>query len=607
MATMIGGTTSPRFEALWGNTINKDECYAKYEHLAHLEEELSEQGKVLSESDSQELLALADLVMRDQSSILCGRIKIEIGQQKYYYVQFQDQKILQLRNTSNTIERYLKINNLTTMFEAFETTEWYRKRVISYITVDYMDTLTALRSSHQFNMDALKIIKRLESLHVDIMTADIYPAFNAIFDRIFELYKEQKQFNEECNKQILGIIQHYDKLSSNQQEFVKKISQEMSNVTKSLAKSGDNFKTRCSSIIELTDKAFNKATQELARVAESSSDKVFITSLVATSEKSKESMIRTYMVFDQDKLFETVEPSYRNHVDQYIRAALNKKTDCHQIEAACSQPAVWIIEKVDKRMLNSATYALASISHSVKQIQSSWKTKFNVLDRKLPDFKPFLLGINSRNEQDFLEKSLSGISLLHVICIQNILHSKKIDEYQQREFEVFDRRAPRMQSMQSVFIQNSFSGKYLMCQEEEVLGKPGKRHNDSEVFLVPAQNLNDKAIWHLAKGEHEGSLIISNMVSKRYLIHSQKNVQLGIRSGTKVMGNPLMHIKDKSLRKEPDSKSILENTQMYEGLWKFAKIHDLISNAMHAKPKKLGANQVTPFSGNGSKVTIHTT
>lgn len=614
MMTMnLVGAARPHFETLWGKTISRDECYVRYEYLAKLEEDLLDQGKALSDSDSQELKNLVKLVAKDQSSILRGRKTIEIGQKKYYYVQFHDPKVLQLEKTSNAIKRYLEINSLTKMVEAFEKTDWYRKSVIRHVTVDHMDAITALRSSHQFNMDALQIVKRLESLHVDIMTADIYPAFQAIFTKIFELYGAQKQFNDACSKQILCMIQHYDKLFDREQEFVKEIFPIENAVAKKLAQLEADFKEQCSSIIKLTDRAFNKATQELDRTVQSVPDKVFMASLVATSEKLRACMIKSCVVFDQDKLFETADPTYRNRFSKDVRSSLDRNSkdspdveqQIKQIEASCSQAAVWVIEKVDKRMLNSAKHVFTSISHSVKQIQSTWKAKFSGLDRKLPTFRSFLRGIDDSNRHDFRERCLSGLSFLHTICIQSMLHSKEIHEICQREREVFDRQPFRMQAVQSVFIQNSLSGKYLMCQEAEVAGASGMRHADSEVFLIPPQQLNDRAIWHLAKGEHEGSIIISNMVSKRYLVHSHEFVHLGTQSGTKVMGNPLTHIKDKSSRREPDSKSILESTQIYEGLWKFIKIHDLISEAMRDRPKKLVLDQVMPFSGNGGTLTIH--
>ncbi|MCC6127874.1 MAG: hypothetical protein IT584_01580 [Chlamydiae bacterium] len=91
-------------------------------------------------------------------------------------------------------------------------------------------------------------------------------------------------------------------------------------------------------------------------------------------------------------------------------------------------------------------------------------------------------------------------------------------------------------------------------------------------------------MWHLATCE--GGLIIRNVVSKRYLIHSFET--------SKVMGNPLTHIRNQS--KQENKKSILENTQVYEGVWKFIKLGDFIRKVESEIPRQFSPNRAAPFT-----------
>lgn len=544
-------------------TLTKQEFYKRYQALTKLEEDLDEKGENLSDSDAIELSALVSLVIKDRKEILLGEQKIKIGVDKYYCIQFQKNKIEKIKET---IQKCLDISSIDEMLKFFESEAWYREAILSRVTTVYLDTLEALRTSHKINKDMLKVIKKLESLQVDVISADIYPALSKVFFQVLELYKVQKRLNEDYNKQILNILSLYQQVFADRKNLISNINHEEKRALNEITNLGESFIVNCTYIENQIKETFDKAINELAKLATNSSYKVFITSIPSTGVKSGK-----YLVVSKDTLIETADPTHYNHVSQYIEKSLKLKENSSKIEADCSTSAVWKIERVDGKILSRTSYTLASLSNSLQLIESSWKVKLSILSQKSDYFNLFSNNAGSDDEESFFERFLNKIIFLQATCIQNKKHNKEIDLYYETEEELLYRPISSVGKGEKVFIQNTLTKKYLICPEQEITEeerKSHRRHKDSALCFTDSLEMDDRTIWQLTEGYYAGSIMINNVISGRYLIHSrQKNSK-----STEIVGNPQIHIKQETIR----NKSFLARTQLYEGLWKFIKIEDTI-------------------------------
>lgn len=358
MATMIKGSSSP-FSPTLGTTVTMAQCYARYDSLTRLEEDLSAKAEKLDDFDFQELLALTNLVMRDRTTILSGKERISVHARRYYYVQCEDCGVSHLKDT---LQNYSAINTLTKMMEAFETTNWYRGRIIQHMTVDYVDMLSTLKSVHQCTIHILQVMGQC---------AITFPIATT-----FQQYTSQQKLNDDCNEQIFLLIRHHDQLLHSPQHFVDTAASLEDKVIQRFRTLEATFVDYLSLVKEEVAKIFHEVTRKLPP---------------ATSDSF------------------TVTIHTRNLERQYH-------------------------EKRGLKMLNGGihmSYALSLMVNLVQQMESYWKMKFKVLSRKSTWLNQCL--VNTQNERDLLERSLSRISHLHAVCIQNILLNRKIAKYSKRE------------------------------------------------------------------------------------------------------------------------------------------------------------------------------
>lgn len=257
----------------WGATLTRDQFYVRYHYLAQLEEELYDQGKTFSEMEAQELSELAKLVTKERQSILYGKEKVTVKKncfrRRYYYVQFENPRLSELKTL---IQGYLRINSLSKMIEAFESTDWYRKRIQCHITIDYTDTLTALNSYHQGVMDIIKIFKNRLSTTKGEETFHTHGEFliNYFWSFVRPL---QDSYVNESTLHLLQLIRHHDGLIDKPQEFVDTFSQAEERAVGNLSGLGENLQVSFRRIDSIVKDAFHRLTLELAAFTEAKDSK----------------------------------------------------------------------------------------------------------------------------------------------------------------------------------------------------------------------------------------------------------------------------------------------------------------------------------------------
>lgn len=270
--------------ACWGNTITKDQFYARYKYLEELEVDLSEKGKNLGETDSQELLALSNLVMKDRQIILRGKEKVTVPTGRYYYVLFENARLSELRTL---IQGYLNISSLPQMIEAFETTDWYRTRILSHVTVDYNDTQRALHNFHENVMAIIKIFKARVEKASGQETFHTHGEF--LINYVWK-YSHQKDFTDQSTQHILRLLRHHDQLIDQPQDFVDAFSKLEEQVAEHLSGLGMNLQTQFRTIESIATDAFSRLNLELA----------FFTTVAPDPNKSNRS---NYEIFEVNLIY----------------------------------------------------------------------------------------------------------------------------------------------------------------------------------------------------------------------------------------------------------------------------------------------------------------
>lgn len=207
--------------------------------------------------------------------------------------------------------------------------------------------------------------------------------------------------------------------------------------------------------------------------------------------------------------------------------------------------------------------------------------KFSLLEQLSDNRKRFSETFDNLDKIGFLERCLNRILLLQGTFKQDKKHNAQIDVCSGIEQELFNKPVASAGKGEKVFVQNSLTQKYLVCQQEEISDETGTRlkHQPNTVFQLANSCQNDRAIWLLANDGSDRGLMIKNVVSKRYLVHSldQRDESLP------VVGNPLTHI-----RQSPSSSfhsNFLMTRQKYGGLWRTIKIHDLIVKKNDKRPR----------------------
>lgn len=555
-----------------GLTLTRVQFQKRYEILTDLEETLDSRGEKLDSTSLKELSELVRLVIKEQGSIL-KKEKIEVDKDHYYYIEFRKDRTEKIKTR---IAACLQLESMEDMLNMFKTSNWYRRIVVSHTSTASVDMLQTLRNSHEFSMGAIRIVKRLHALQLDALTGDVYDTLTRLFEQIFNLSEEQKGLNDAYNNEIFRALSFYRLVLDDPEKFIEILPKEETKINSSLISLGNGFRKKCDPIKTAIKDAQEKTSEELKRVADFTPYKVFITSILSTGQDSGR-----FVVSSANGMWASTNMQHYNRVWQYMETSLKKGKGAQEVEENCSNEAVWLIERADKKILDSVNYALASVAHSIQQIESNWNTRLNQLNQKIENH--LLRKRDLKNHELFLKACLNKILFLHAICFQNSNISRQITVFLSAERNLLDQHIAQAGTGEKVFIRNTGSQQYLVCPEKEISDEEllsfkqrnFKRYKDSELVLTPSPESTDRSIWHIVRnGAEEEGMRIRNVVSKRFLVHPLNSRAPEI----KVMGNPLIHIRNNF---------ILRIAETYEGLWKLIKTDDVLREVKNKKEQVL--------------------
>jgi hypothetical protein len=552
--------------------LTKNQFYDRYHFLSRLEEELDDHSEQMDPKNAQELAVLVNLFIKEKQNVLFKKELVERDHEKneYYYVRFQDDPDDRIEKLTNSIKKCLAIKSTKAMLHFFQHDQWYKSAILNQIHTTYLNSLVALKNSHEINMKMIKTIKRIESLHMDVMTTDIYPIITRIFSLIFESYSKQIEFNKQYNEQILDFIflhQENDQESLSQREQLtsSQISAKR-RIIENIGQLGENLTKSNSQLEEVISFASQKVSYEFNKLSPSfgyiPSYKAFIAGVDATMQETNRHLISSN---DVVKVSWDLKLHY-NKVFRSIDTVLKHKSH-YDIDKDCSNDAVWIIEYADTKILEATRYALASISFSVQSMKSNWNIKMNALNQRFTHLLAFSTQTNScKNKEIYLSQRLNEILALQSICIQNAKHSEEIRRSLEEEQHLFEQEVTSIsERAQKVFIRNSSTNKYLKCNGEEILDEKHIKlgHKHSTISLVPYEESN-RIIWDLIEGD--GGKMIRNTVSSQYLTHSPDEIRL---KEIRVIGTYEHFLNQKRLLA----------VEKFQGQWKEIKIEDVLAKA----------------------------
>jgi hypothetical protein len=544
--------------------ITKNQFYERYHFLSDQEEELDNKNEKLDPENVQELSVLVTLVTKEKKRFLLGQELVEVSsrENKYYHVQFQNENIEKL---NNSIKKCLSIKNVDEMLKFFKEDQKYRRSILNQISTTYLDTIRALKKSHEINIDMIRIIKRIESLHMDVITADIYPMIKKIFLNISASYNKQMEFNKKYTEQVVDFISIY----KNDQELQNNVLRKKG-IIESIRQLGNNFTKSNIQLKNLISKASEKVKDEFANLSPDSSYKIFLEGLDSNIQRTCRYLISSKN--DDVKASLEVGHHYNKVYDQINRAI--KRGSNYDIENDCSNYAVWKIERADAVILEATRCALASLSYSVQSMESNWTIKMDAIHHRLTHLLAFSIQNNTcKNKEVNLSKFLDEILELQSICVQNEKHNEEIRKCQEKEQALFDQEVTKISGKTKVFIQNSFSNKYLICHGEEVLDEKNIKNlqlKHSMISLVDHHDSN-RIIWDLIEGSSGGTMI-RNTVSCQYLTYSPDDT----------------HSKEGFVKGKHQVSSKLERisiAEKFEGQWKVIKIEDVLKKVIQQKVK----------------------
>jgi len=271
------------------------------------------------------------------------------------------------------VRNYLAISSFSGMMKAFGETSWYKKRTVSHTTADYVDMLHMLSSVHRCTMSTLQVLQFSRNIHGDLRGFALSLKF---ITGIYDQYASQKQLNDACNEQVIQLIQQYALLLHNPQQFLDTIPSLENRAITNLAVLECAFLVRCSLIKTLVRSLFDQTARCLPHAEEPS----FMVTLHVKSSEQK------------------ITPRYLN----------------------------------DKIHI---TYALSSMVTVLQQIEWCWKRKFVALSRQLACFNRSSIKLS--DEQVLWTRSVDQLSLLHTICLQNMLLNKKMCQHSEQAKRVY--------------------------------------------------------------------------------------------------------------------------------------------------------------------------
>lgn len=533
------------FTTFCQQTLTRDQFLERLHFLENLEEECYDKGEEFNSKSLLELSALVTLVTKDKNEILFTElVTVDPNSDEYYYVQFCVDKGKKIKES---IHKYVAIQDIQRMQQLLGEDEEYKALIADQMNSSFLDAIDAQKSSHRHNKKAIKRVKRLESLHPDAITGDIYPAIYAVFHKIFHLYKQQKNFNHGINAQILNILsvyRHYleSESSNNFPEDREQI--------RRIIHLRESFEEAASQMKETLSEAFRKINQEFLQLSLTHIYQAFILSVDSTRSSSEK-----YLASSPEGVFSTSDQGHYNKVYNIMERTIRKGI-CFNMNG-CVSEAVWKIQRIEMKALEMVGYALAAISCSVQSMMSNWETRIEFINKSelvQSSFYP--------SESKKWGRNLDRLIFLHATCMQNEKYSGTIDCYWKRELDLLSKPIVKMSGGGAYTIQNSLSHKFLSCRGEEVKEGQNKKSlkvKISEIAVVEEEKGSSRIIWELIDGGI-GTVKIRNMATNQHLTCLVENARRA-----KIMGSSDLASEKRSIGLP------------YQGLWKIVKIEDILA------------------------------